>query len=79
LHSELSLIIHPALRLQIRDQLNDELLKLYEQELATIVPMENAQLKDLCTELQVNIKALGKAADTVKVYTLQEMKELLEQ
>lgn len=78
LHSELSLIIHPKLRLKIRDELNETFLKLYSDELETIPPMDNAQLKAMCTELQVNIKALGKAADTVKVLTVQEMREVLE-
>lgn len=78
MHAELSLIIHPSIRASIKKQLNDNFMALYSRLVEVIGPMENEPLKKKCSDLDLNIKSLGKAADTVRIFSALEMQALLD-
>ena len=51
---------------------------MYEKMIRVVPPCDNEQLKRLCVERGINIKTLGRTADTVYVPTVEEMTTLIQ-
>ena len=52
-------------------------MKYYRQMLEVVAPMNNQELKAKCLECGINIKSLGRSADTVYAPTEAEMLALI--